>query len=202
MKNLYWEGFFKIISVQYNIYSTIQYISTNYSIYYSCAVRKSVSEQTLGGPIFVQFDEKKLNNWCTVFSDKMQLECFFYQGFLSRTLTTHRTEREGRGPFFYSTLPFRPAHEHSYGSLQLCMWDVYHTFLIATLVYTRLLLDETYHLIELPFDWLMMKLVFACLLDDLILGFCYSNLDIGNWWTRNRIDYHSCITSEPTNQVC
>ena len=23
-----------------------------------------------------------------------------------------------------------------------------------------------------------------------------------NWWTRTRIDYHPCITSEPTNQVC
>ena len=37
---------------------------------------------------------------------------FFYQGFLSRTLTTHRTAGEGRGPS-YSTLPLPPAHEHS-----------------------------------------------------------------------------------------
>ena len=26
--------------------------------------------------------------------------------------------------------------------------------------------------------------------------------DIGNWWIGTRIDYHPCITSEPTNQVC
>ena len=32
---------------------------------------------------------------------------FFYQGFLSRTLTTHRAAEEGRGPS-YSTLPLPP----------------------------------------------------------------------------------------------
>ena len=61
-----------------------------------------------------------------------------------------------------------------------------------------------YHLIELPFIWLIddVKFVLICLLDDLILGFCYINLDTVNRWTRTRIDYHSYITSEPTNQVC
>ena len=37
------------------------------------------------------------------------LNFFFYQGFLSRTLTTHRTAGEGRGPS-YSTLQIPPAH--------------------------------------------------------------------------------------------
>ena len=37
---------------------------------------------------------------------------FFYQDFLSWTLTTHRTAGEGRGTIFYSTLPLPPAHEH------------------------------------------------------------------------------------------
>ena len=44
---------------------------------------------------------------------------FFYQGFLSRTLTTHRTAGEGRGPSF-STISLPPAHEHSDIYLQLC----------------------------------------------------------------------------------
>ena len=52
---------------------------------------------------------------------------FFYQGFLSRTLTTHRTVEEGRGPS-YSTLPLPPAHEQSDIYLQLCTWDDYHIF--------------------------------------------------------------------------
>ena len=33
---------------------------------------------------------------------------FFYQGFLSRTLTTHRTAGEGRGPFFIPLNHFKP----------------------------------------------------------------------------------------------
>ena len=44
---------------------------------------------------------------------------FFYQGFLSQTLTTYRTAGEGRGPS-YSTLPLPPAHEHSDIYSQLC----------------------------------------------------------------------------------
>ena len=89
---------------------------------------------------------------------------FFYLGFLSRTLTTRRTAWEGRGPS-YSTLPLPLAHEHSDIYLQLCTWDDYHIFLITTLVFTRLLLDEIYHLIELLFDWFMINFefcLFAC----------------------------------------
>ena len=86
------------------------------------------------------------------------------------------SEREGTT--FYSTLPLSPAQEHSDFFLQLCMWDDYHIFLIVPLVFARVLLDEIYHLIDLPFDWLIddVVLIFVCLLDGLILNFCYSNL--------------------------
>ena len=43
---------------------------------------------------------------------------------------------------FYSTLPLPPAHEHWDIYLQLCMWDDYPEFLIATLVFTRCLLQR------------------------------------------------------------
>ena len=33
---------------------------------------------------------------------------FFYQGFLSRTLTTHRTAGEGMGPLFIPIYHFHP----------------------------------------------------------------------------------------------
>ena len=56
------------------------------------------------------------------------------------------------------------------------MWDDYHILLIATFVFTRVLIDKIYHPIELPFDWLIDDAMVVCLLDDLILGFCYSNL--------------------------
>ena len=86
---------------------------------------------------------------------------FFYSFFSIRVffqghwrLTGHSRGRERT--IFYSTLPIPPAYEHPEIYLQLCMWHDYHIFLIASLVFTRLLLDEIYHLIELPFDWLMM----------------------------------------------
>ena len=102
---------------------------------------------------------------------------------------------------FFLTNKNKPAHEHWDTRLQLCMWDDHHVFSMATLVFTRLLLDEIYHLIELPFDWLIDDAMFVCLLDELILDFCYSNFDMGNRWIWTWIDYHPCITSEPTNQM-
>ena len=76
---------------------------------------------------------------------------FFLSGF-SFTDTDDWQYSWGRaGTIFYSTLPLPPAHEHSDFYLQLCMWDDYRIFLIAPLVFTRLLLDEIYHLIELHF---------------------------------------------------
>ena len=92
---------------------------------------------------------------------------FFYQGFLLRALTTHRVAREGRGDhlIFHSTTS--TAHEHSNIYLQLCTRDDYDIFLIATLVFTRLLLDGIYHQIELLFNWLMMWcwFLFVCSLN-------------------------------------
>ena len=63
-------------------------------------------------------------------------------------------------------------------------------FLIVTIVFTRLLLDEIYHLIELPFDWLIGDAMFVCLLDELILGFCYSDLT----WESGGFEPASTIT--------
>ena len=57
--------------------------------------------------------------------------------------------REREGTIFYSTLPLPPAREYWDIYLQLCMWDDYHVFLIATFVFTRLLLNEIYHLVYL-----------------------------------------------------
>ena len=45
-------------------------------------------------------------------------------------------------------------------------------------MFTRLLLDEFFHLIELPFEWLIDDAMFVYLLDELILGFCYSDLTL------------------------
>ena len=96
----------------------------------------------------------------------------FYQDVLHR----HWTVGEGRGTIFYSTVSLPPANKHWDIYSQLCKWNDYHLFFIATLVFTRLLLDEIYHLIELKFAWEWWYNV--CLLDELILGFCYSDLTL------------------------
>ena len=143
---------------------------------------------------------------------------FFYQGFLSWTLTTHRMAGEGRGPS-YSTLPIPPAHKHSDIYLQLFMWDDYHIFLIATLVFTRLPLDGILPPSRITI-WLIddVILIFVCLHVELILGFVTAiwhekpvdsnshQLSIilvlqVNWLT-NCATLVTPNTSKPTNQVC
>ena len=101
---------------------------------------------------------------------------FFLSGFSSDT-DDSQDSREREGSIFYSTLPLPSAHKH-WDILQLCMWDDYHVFLIATLVFARLLHDEIYHLIEFSFEWLIDDAMFVCFFDELILGICYSNLTL------------------------
>ena len=61
---------------------------------------------------------------------------FFLSGF-SFTDTDDSQDSRGReGTIFYSTLPLPPAHDYSDIYLQLCMWDDYHMFLIAPLIFT------------------------------------------------------------------
>ena len=45
-------------------------------------------------------------------------------------------------------------------------------------MFTRLLPDEIYQLVELPFELLIDDAMFVCLLDELILGFCYNDLTL------------------------
>ena len=103
---------------------------------------------------------------------------------------------------FSSTLPLLPTHEYWDIYLQLCMWDDYHIFLIAPLVFTRLLLDEIYHLIELPFEWLIDDAMFVFFTWWIDIRLLLQRFDIGNRWIWTHIDYHPCITSALTNQVC
>ena len=62
------------------------------------------------------------------------------------------TGQQGKGGdhlLFHSTTFL--AHEHSGIYLELRMYYDYQLFLIAPLVFTRLVLDEIYHLIKIPF---------------------------------------------------
>ena len=99
---------------------------------------------------------------------------FSYQDFLSQTLKIHRTAGEGKGPSF---IPIYHFHLLTNTQTFICNLgcEMTHIFLITRLAFSRLLLDEIYHLIELTIlsiDWWCN----VCLLDNLILDFCYSNL--------------------------
>ena len=105
---------------------------------------------------------------------------------LSRTLTTHRIAGEGIGPFLFHTTTSTLSRLFRY--LQLCMWDDYHILQLQ-----RLYLPDCY---SMSFTNLWNYCLIGwwceisfCLLDDLILVFCYSNFDMGNRWTQTRINY-------------
>ena len=102
---------------------------------------------------------------------------FFYQGFLHRHWRFKGQQGKGRDHFLFlsTTSTCSPTLRHLFATLHVRWLSL---FLIATLVFTRLLHDEIYHLIELPFEWLIDDAMFFCLLDELILGFCYSDLTL------------------------
>ena len=106
---------------------------------------------------------------------------FFNQGFPSQRLTIHRTAGEGRGPS-YSTLPLPPAHEHWDIFLQLCTWDDYHVFLIATLVFnqTAIWWDlSPYQITIWLIDWWCNVYLLTWWIDS---RFLLQQFDIGNRW--------------------
>ena len=103
---------------------------------------------------------------------------FFLSGF-SFIDTDDSQDRRGReGTIFYFTLPLPPAHKAA------ARWD------LLPYRITIWLIDD----VTLVF--------FVCLRDDLILAFLLQQFETRKRWTRTLIDYHPCITSGPTNQVC
>ena len=90
--------------------------------------------------------------------------------------------------------------DHSDIYLQLCMWDEYHIF------FTRLYLPgcysmrfttlSNYHFID--WWWNFGFRFFTCWFDS---RFLLQLFEHWNRWTRTRIVYHLCISSEPTNQM-
>ena len=98
---------------------------------------------------------------------------YLYQGFLSRTLTTHRTAGERRGPSFiplHSTISIRPQTlRHLFASLHV-RW-LSHIFNRNACVYqTATWWDLPPYRITI---WLIddVMLIFVCLHADLILSF-------------------------------
>ena len=116
----------------------------------------------------------------------MASDTLFYHDFLSRTLTTHRTGLEGRGPFFIPLYHFHPlTNIQTFICNFACEMTITYFNRIACIYQTATRWDLPPCRITI---WLIddVKFVLVCLLDDSILGFSYSNLDKGNRWTWTR----------------
>ena len=103
---------------------------------------------------------------------------FFYQSFLHRHWKF--TGQQGKGEdhllFHSSTSTSSRTLRHLFATLHV-RW-LSRIFNRNTCIYQAAILDEIYDLIDLPFEWLIHDAMFVCLLDELILGFCYSELTL------------------------
>ena len=128
---------------------------------------------------------------------------YFYLLYFSIRILFHRhwrfTGQQGKGGdhlLLYSITSSRsPTLRHLFATLHV-RWQS-HIFDRNACAY------QTYHLIELSFDWLIDWWWNVCLFTWWIDSrFLFQRLDMGKRWISTRIDYHPCITSEPINQVC
>ena len=126
---------------------------------------------------------------------------FFLLGFSLQTLTIHRAAGEGRGPSFIpSTTSTRSRTlRHLFATLHV-RWlsRIFNRNACVYQTVTRWDLSP-YRITIWVIDWWCNVCVFTWWIDA---RFLLQRFDIGNRWIWTRINYHPCITSEPTNQAC
>ena len=126
---------------------------------------------------------------------------FFLSGFSSQTLMIHRTAGEGRGPSFFPLYHFTLSRtlRHLFATLHV-RWlsRIFNRNACVYQAATRWDLPP-YWITIWVIDWWCNVSLFTCRIDT---RFLLQQFDIGNRWIWTGIDYHPCITSEPTNQVC
>ena len=133
------------------------------------------------------------------------LPIYKYISIRAQTLTIIRAAGEGRWPCLIPLCHFHPLKNiiQTFICNFACeMWDDYYVFLIASFVATRLLLDEFYQCNELPF-WLIDDAMFVsvCLLDELILDFCYSSFSLVTGGFELTSTITLSLQAKPTNQM-
>ena len=125
---------------------------------------------------------------------------FFLSGFSSQTLRL--TEQQGKGGdhlLFHSTTSTR---SRTLGHL----FATSHVKWLSRIFNSNACVDQTATRWDLPpyriniwvIDWRCNVCLLTWWIDT---RFLLQRFDIRNWWIWTRIDYHPCITSEPTNQV-
>ena len=124
-------------------------------MYYLWKIRKQANRRVFIVLNYFGYSNLLISTFTMILDYRNFLSGFFF------TDTDNSQDNRGReGTIFYSTLPLHPLTNIQTFifnfALSTFQQDDCHIFLIATLVFTRLLLDEIYHLIELLFHWLMM----------------------------------------------
>ena len=138
------------------------------------------------------------------FHSKAVLSVFLIWIFFSIRLFFTDTDdsQDSRGKeetIFYSTLPLPSAHKH---------WNIYlHVSSLSRIFNRNACVYQTATRWDLPpyritiwvINWWCNVCLFTWWIDA---NFFLQRFDIANRWIWTRIDYHPCITNEPTNQVC
>ena len=125
---------------------------------------------------------------------------FFLSGFSSQTLTIHRTAVEGRGPSFIPLYYFHPlTNIETFICNFACEMTIKYFNRNACFYQTATRWDlPPYRITIWVIDWWCNVCLFTLWVDT---RFLLQQFHIGNKWIWTRINYHPCITSEPTNQV-
>ena len=113
---------------------------------------------------------------------------FFFQGFLSQTLTIHRTAGEERGPSFISLYHFHPLT-----NIETFICNFACEMTITYFQSQRLCYQTATRWDLRPYRatiWLIDRWCNVCLVDELILGFCYNDLT----WETGGFELASTIT--------
>ena len=127
---------------------------------------------------------------------------FFYQGFLSRTLTTHKRVGEGADHLLFHSTTSTRSQTFRYLFATLHVRWLSHIFIRIACIYQAATWSyfttlSNYYLI---YSWCDVDFrLFSCWFD---IRFCYSYLT----WETGGLELTTtiilCFTSEPTNQVC
>ena len=131
---------------------------------------------------------------------------FFYQGFFSQILMIHRTAGKGRGSSFVPLYHFHPLTNIAMFIYNFVCEMTLHVRWLSRIFNRHACVYQTANRWDLPpyqvtillTDWWCNVCLFNWWIHT---RFLLQRFDIGNQSIWTRMDYHSCITSEPTNQM-
>ena len=131
---------------------------------------------------------------------------FFLSGFFFTDTSDSQDSRRMEGTIFFPLCHFHPLTNIQTFICNFTCEMTLHTFNCTACIYqTATRWDLPPYLPPYRITiWLIddVMIAFVCLHDDLVLDVLLQQSEMGNRWIQTRIDYHPCITSEPTNQLC